>query len=265
MRIWKLLLILPLICGLKLIDENHKNLKNKNNWERIILRNNATFKKFPKVDYGSSFLIRLDTAIIACTAREFIGTIDTYGDMLKIQDFPKQLISWEMYLPKRPKEKVEVESIALQKRVEGNKALTRWISWPFLTFNLKRENENIIPLEPSIEKIYNDDSVYIIGYDFNDNIDIVFGKVELPTDDKFTSDEIRIKTDKFLIHQNYIGAPILNMKGEVIGVFNRAYKLKKNKKGRIIVNKNKNPEGSYIEYFVNGTSMRIILGRKYGM
>lgn len=63
-------------------------------------------------------------------------------------------------------------------------------------------------------------------------------------------------------YANFVGGPIVDKYGKAVGVINRAYRLNMSKKGKII-NDNKIVEGSYFEYFVNGTSMRAILGKDY--
>lgn len=111
--------------------------------------------------------------------------------------------------------------------------------------------------------IKNKDTVYIVGYGIENKINIVKGVVETWNNSKHADLELRIRTEQFLDHWNYVGSPIVNEEGKVIGVFNRAYGLKKDKKGRIISD-SKNSANSSYDYFVNGTTMRLILGKNYG-
>jgi len=237
-------------------------LSNTTKWDNIVLRNEAKFKNREDVNYGSSFLIKLDTGIIACTARDFTGTHYTHGDMLKIKDFPTELISWKMFLVNSPMNFVSIKSIAQEERIEKRKFIF-YYSWPFLTFSIEQHGNNIKTLDPDVNLIKNKDTVYIVGYGNEDKINIVEGVVETWNNSKHADYELRIRTEEFLDHWNYVGSPIINKEGKVIGVFNRAYGLKKDKKGRIISD-SKNPPDSHYEYYVNGTTMRLILGKNYG-
>ena len=242
--------------------DNSLNVSNSLYWEKIILRNEAKFKTRDDINYGSSFLIKLDTGIIACTARDFTGTLYTHGDMLKIKDFPNELLSWKMYQLNSPSNCVYVKSTVLEERMEIRR-LIFYYSPPFLTFSIQKSNNSIKTLLPDVSLINNKDTVYIVGYDSNNNIRIITGTVETADNSKHANDDLRIRTEEFLDSWSYVGSPIINKEGKVIGVFNRAYSLKMNKKGNII-SKNKIVSNSHYEYFVNGTTMRIILGKNYG-
>ena len=231
-------------------------------WEKIVLRNNAKFKTREPINYGSSFLIRLDSTVIACTAREFTGTLYSKNKALKIKDFPSEMLSWEMYLPMQPTINVSVKSIALEDRIESKK-FPSFFSCNFLTFSLDSYDKKITALVPNINKIPNNDSVKIVGYDINNRISVVDGTIENWDNSKYATAELRIKTTKYLDCINYIGSPILNKNGEVIGVVNRAFFLNVDSKGRIITNSH-NLADTHYQYYVVGTSMLCILGKKYG-
>jgi hypothetical protein len=117
-------------------------------------------------------------------------------------------------------------------------------------------------LEPDNQKVRNKDTLYLIGYDYDHNLRIVQGIVETPLNEKYSEPKIRLKTRVFLNYPNFVGGPIVDKYGKVHGVINRAYRLKINNKGNII-NPNKVVEGSHFEYFVQGISMRTILGKDY--
>jgi hypothetical protein len=113
-----------------------------------------------------------------------------------------------------------------------------------------------------MQKIRNRDTLFLVGYDNNHNLKLKQGIVETALNEKYADTEIRIKTDVFMYYRNFVGGPIVDKNGNVVGVINRAYRLNKNKKGKIIRD-DKNDEGSYFEYFVNGTSIKAILGKDY--
>lgn len=231
-------------------------------WKKVVLNNYASFKTRNNLDWGSAFLIKYKNDAIACTARDFTGTIYTHGKMLLVKDFDQELNYWKMYLPNDPSQFVVMDSLMLKGRIEKSFSIFMY-SMPFLTFSIKQSNPNIIPLEPVICKVNNKDTLYLIGYDYDHNLKIVQGVVETALNEKYADPEIRLKTDVFLNYANFVGGPIVDKNGKAVGVFNRAYRLNKNKKGRII-NDNKTDEDSHFEYFVNGTSMRAILGKDYG-
>ncbi len=257
-----IIILLSSVFNFSKPDNKDMKLSNTTRWDKIVLRNEAKFKNREELNYGSSFLIKLDTGIIACTARDFTGTHYTHGEMLKIKDFPNELISWKMFLLNSPSDFVSVKSIALEERIEKRKFIF-YYSRPFLTFSIGQYENSIKALEPDVNLIKNKDTVYIVGYGIENKINIVKGVVETWNNSKHADLELRIRTEQFLDHWNYVGSPIVNEEGKVIGVFNRAYGLKKDKKGRIISD-SKNSANSSYDYFVNGTTMRLILGKNYG-
>lgn len=113
-----IIILLSSVFNFSKPDNKDMKLSNTTRWDKIVLRNEAKFKNREELNYGSSFLIKLDTGIIACTARDFTGTHYTHGEMLKIKDFPNELISWKMFLLNSPSDFVSVKSIALEERIE---------------------------------------------------------------------------------------------------------------------------------------------------
>lgn len=231
-------------------------------WKKVILSNYATFKSLGKLDWGTGFLVKYNNNIIACTARDFIGTPFSGGDVLHIKDFDKELVSWKMYIPDDPTQFVIVDSLILKERIEKKFSVFLY-SASFLTFSIKQNNNHIIPLNPDNRRVKNKDTLYLVGYDYDHNLTIIQGIVETPLNEKYSEPEIRLKTNVFLEYPNFVGAPIVDNNGKVIGVMNRSYRLNKNSKGKII-DASKRVEGSHFEYFINGTSMRTILGKDYG-
>lgn len=230
-------------------------------WNKVVLRNYANFNTLKDLDWGSGFLIKYKNGVIACTAREFTGTILSPGNMLLIKDFDKELKYWKMYISDDPIKFVVMDSLIAKERIEKIFSVF-YFSMPFLTFSLKQVNSSIIPLEPDIKKIKNKDTLYLVGYDFDHNLKIVQGIVENSLNEKYAGPEIRLKTNIFLNYENFVGGPIVDKNGNAVGVINRAYRLNINKRGNII-DANKIVEGSHFDYFVNGTSMRAILGKDY--
>ena len=229
-------------------------------WKKAVLNNEAEFT-IGKLNWGSGFLIKYKNDTIACTAREFTGTIHSYGKMLYIKDFPKEMKYWKMYVSNDPTQYVQMDTIFNKEKIERKYSLVIY-SASFLTFSLKKKNKNLITLEPDIRKIPNKDTLYIIGFDNDHNLRVIQGIVEMALDEKYAEMEIRIKTDFYLYYPGFVGAPIVDKNGKVVGLVNRAYDLYKTKKGKII-NDSKKVDGAHYEYFVNGTTMRSILGRKY--
>jgi hypothetical protein len=229
-------------------------------WKKVVLSNDAEFKA-GKLNGGSGFLIKYKNDTIACTARDFTGTTYTRGKMLYIKDFANEMKYWRMYVSDDPSQYVVLDSLFQKERIEKKYSIFLYSAY-YLTFSLKQKNKNLIPLEPDVRRIPNKDTLYIVGYDRDHNLKIVPGVVEMALNEKYAETEIRLKTDFFLYYTNFVGAPIVDKNGKVVGLVNRAYSLYKNKKGRII-NDNKEVDGGYYEYFVNGTCMRSILGKDY--
>jgi hypothetical protein len=63
-------------------------------WEKVVINNYATFNSRDTVNWGSGFLIKYRNDTIACTARDFTGTLYTRGKILYIKDFDKELKYW---------------------------------------------------------------------------------------------------------------------------------------------------------------------------
>lgn len=229
-------------------------------WKKVVLNNEAEFT-IGKLNWGSGFLISYKNDTIACTAREFTGTIHTRGKMLYIKDFPKEMKYWKMFVSDDPTQYVELDTIFNKEKIEKKYSIVM-LSDSYLTFSLKHKNKNLIPLDPDVRKVPNEETLYIIGFDNDHNLRIIPGVVELTPGEKYAELEIRMKTDVYLYHSGFVGAPIVDKNGKVVGLVNRAYALYKTKKGRII-NDTKKVDGAYYEYFINGTTMRSILGKNY--
>ena len=227
-------------------------------WKRVVLANEAEFTA-GQLNWGSGFLIRHQNDTIACTARDFTGTTYTRGEMLLIKDFAREMKFWKMYIPDQPSQFVELDTLVMPERIERKVSILMF-SANYLTFSLKHKNPGIIPLEPDTRKIPNRDTVFIVGYDHDHNLRIVEGIVEMVANEKFADLEIRIRTEVYLGDPGFAGAPIVDRQGKAIGLTNRSYYLYKNKKGRIISDK-KPVEGGYHEFFINGTTMRSVLGK----
>lgn len=75
--------------------------------------------------------------------------------------------------------------------------------------------------------------------------------VQTPFNEKYSMPEIRLRTDVYVNAADYIGAPIVEKSGKVVGLVNRAYWLTINRKGRVI-DPGKEIEDSHIECFVQG-------------
>jgi hypothetical protein len=230
-------------------------------WKNIVLKNQASFKTFGELKWGSGFLIQLENSIIACTARDFTGTTYTRGEMLMIEDFESELNYWKMYVSDKPHEYVVIDSLYEKERIEKSFSVFL-LSKPYLTFSIKEINSHVIPLLPSLKKVKNGDTLYLAGYDDSHNLKLIQGIVETALNEKYADPDIRLKTNSFMYYSNFAGGPIIDKNGNVVGVINRAYQLHKNKKGKII-NHDKNAEGSYFDYYVNGTSIRSVLGKDY--
>lgn len=230
-------------------------------WKKIVLNNNARFRHHQELNRGSGFLFKYHGNIIACTARDFTGTIYTQEEMIKIRDFDEEVASWKMFVTDDPSMEVILDTLVLKNRIEKTFSVFMY-SMPFLTFSVREKHEAIIALEPDINRIRNGTTLYLAGYDDDHNLRIVTCVVETALNEKYADGIIRVKTDDYLHFDDFVGAPIINGEGKAVGVINRAYALKKNKKGRIISH-DKEVEGAYFEFFVNGTPMRDILGKDY--
>ena len=236
--------------------------RSKIEWNNVILKNYATFRSLKDLDWGSSFLIYYNKNIIACTSREFTRSIASNYQMISINDFIKDLVWWKMYLPDEPSKYILMDSLVLKDRIEKKFSIVT-LSRPFFTFALKNIHRRIIPLEPDVNRIRNKDTLLLVGYDNKNKLKTAQGIVETTDNDKYASDGIRIRTTEYLNFADFIGSPVVDRNGKAIGVFTRAYRLKKDRKGRII-NDSKVVDGSYFDYFVEAASMRSILGKDYG-
>lgn len=230
-------------------------------WKKVVLHNQANFKNYNDLSWGSGFLLHYHDEIIAVTARDLTGTWYNSREKIEIDQFNKEIKSWKMYVADNPEEFVLLDSLKMKDRLE-KEAFIFLFSIPILSFSLKNYHENIIPLKPDLKRIHNNDTLFIVGYDDDHNLKIEECVVETSLNEKYADQDIRLKTNTYLFPYNFIGAPIVNRKGEVVGVTNRAYYLKKNKKGRII-REDKEKEGAYFEYFMNGTPVRLIFDKKY--
>lgn len=118
MKYFLLMLVLILVAVERQFAQDVEDLKSRIAWKKVILKNYATFKNRKDLDGGSAFLIKYNTGIIACTARDFTGTTYTPGGMLLIKDFDRELLWWKMYLPDDPSKYILMDTLALKDRIE---------------------------------------------------------------------------------------------------------------------------------------------------
>ena len=256
-----LILLLIMVMVERPSAQEADQLKSKIEWDRVILKNYATFNNLKDLDWGSAFLINYNTGIIACTARDFFRSTLTHGQILSIKDFDRELIGWKMYLPDDPSKYILMDTLAFRDKIE--KTFSVFInSKPVLTFALKNIHRRMIPLDPDVRRIKNRDTLFLVGYDNMNKLKITRGVVETALKEKYADDDIRIKTEEYLNYADFVGSPIIDKDGKAVGIMNRAYRLKIDQRGRII-SENKIIENSHFEYFINGTSMRSILGKDY--
>jgi ribulose bisphosphate carboxylase small subunit len=231
-------------------------------WKKVVLNNEASFKSFNDLTWGAGFLIKYNNDTIAVTARDLTGTWYNNSEKISINDFKNEIKFWKMYVADHPDQYVMLDTLMMKTKIEKS-AFIFFYSVPFLSFSIVEKDKNIVPLNPNVSRIHNKDTLYLIGYDNDHNLKIVESIVETPLNEKYAEPDIRVKTNEYSYYDNFIGAPMVNKNGDVVGIINRAYVLKKSKKGKII-REDKEVEGSYYEYFVNGTAMRLILGKDYG-
>ncbi len=260
MKLYAFIVIQLLVFAGKSFAQHIENPVPGIPWEKVVLNNHATFNHYDNLEWGSGFLIRYKDEVIACTAREFTGTISTGDSMLYIKDFDKELKKWIMYLPYDLSQYIELDSLVLRKRIERKYSIIMY-SASFLTFSIKQSDASIIPLEPDVRKIRNGDTLYVIGY-ADQNLRIVRGVVQTTSNEKYSMPDIRLRTEVYVNAADFIGAPIVEKSGKVVGLMNRAYWLTIDRKGRVI-NPDKEVEGTHVEYFVQGTTMRTVLGKDY--
>jgi hypothetical protein len=260
MKLTTLIIIQLFVFAGKLFAQYTENPVPGIPWEKVVLKNHATFNHYSNLEWGSGFLIQYKDEVIACTAREFTGTMSSSDDMLYIEDFDRELKKWIMYLPDDLSQYVELDSLVFRKRIEKKFSIFMY-SESFLTFSVKQNNTGIIPLEPDVRKIQNGDTLYVIGY-ADQNLKIVRGVVQTTFNEKYSMPEIRLRTDVYVNAADFIGAPIVEKSGKVVGLMNRAYWLTIDSKGRVI-NPDKEVDGTHVEYFVQGTTMRTVLGKDY--
>ncbi|WP_417885075.1 hypothetical protein [Zunongwangia sp.] len=155
-------IIILIVLSINMLKAQNSDFKevDSTKWDKIILRNKAEFKNRENVNYGSSFLIRLDTTIIACTARDFIGTHYT-NDEMSLKDFPKELISWKMSILNSISDYVTVRAIYNEKRIEKTFFILSF-SYPFLTFTIEQNTDAIQPLIPDVSLIENKSSTFLV-------------------------------------------------------------------------------------------------------
>jgi hypothetical protein len=225
-------------------------------WKNVVLNNYATFNSLDTLKWSSGFLIKYKNDTIACTLRP-----DIKGGLPTIKDIGKDLKYWEMYLPHHPSQNIVMDSIFLKYKIL-KKIYIIFDADLVLTFSIRKKNNDIIPLEPNNRKVKNRDTLYLVGYDYDHNLHIVPGIVKTINNEKFSEPEIRIKTEVSLAYADFMGGPIVDKDGKVVGIIYRPYSLKIDNKGRII-NPDKIAEGSHFEYYVEGISMRSILGKDY--
>jgi hypothetical protein len=179
--------------------------------EQILLTNSAKFKGNRDLDGASGFLIDYKNSSFAVTAKHLLGEAGGVEPEIELTSLENNLIEWKM-MPRsnvKPKETVNLNTLGLK--------YTNSIA-DILILNIASKDFTIKRLIPNFEIPKQKEKLYMVGCPYSE--DNCRQNIYEVTFSEFVSAAgmliCELKTKVQL--SGFSGSPLLNKKGEVIGV-----------------------------------------------
>lgn len=180
--------------------------------KQILLTNYAEFKRNRTLEGASAFLINHKGSFFAVTAKHLLGEAGGVEPEVKINELANHLIKWEMSPRVGTSTSKEIVTVNA-KNLDYSKSTN-----DILLLNVTSDTYNFQPLTPNFETPSIGEEMILIGCPYSEtqckqnSYKATF--VEFDDSEALMVLEIKSNTDL----RGFSGAPLLNTKGEVVGV-----------------------------------------------
>lgn len=200
-------------------DSSIKNFISK---KQILLTNKAKFKEHKEeLEGASSFLINYNNKVYAVTAKHLLGEEMGIEPEINIKDLSKYYISWTMFprIPINPKN----DTVRIGKPTLNYEALNTDI----MLLEIVNINFNTTPLNPQFNLRTKGDKLYIVGCPYSQtNCRQNIYEISYDSYDPEPS-MLNCIIKKKVELSGFSGAPVLDSKGNVVGVLTTAWEENK--------------------------------------
>ena len=193
---------------------NIKNLLKK----QVLLTNSAQFTNDRTLEGASGFLIKYNGANFAVTARHLLGEAGGVEPEVKINDLDKSLIKWEM-MP-RVVNNADKETVKLDvKGLDFSNSVS-----DFVLLKVLSKDFEIEILTPNFELPAVGETLFLIGCPYSETQckQNYYQVKYVEFDDAANSIVFEMNSPVNL--SGFSGAPVVNGKGEVLGILTSSFK-----------------------------------------
>jgi hypothetical protein len=173
-------------------------------WPQVLLTNEAKLKPDLRIDGASGFLLRLPNgAVVAATARHVLG------DQTRLEDLNASILSWAMYPRTMVSRRVALHKLALKTQGLGD------LDCVFMTVT-PTHNWPVAVLPARSTPVHAGETVYLLAvpYDQNRAQNVYKGIVT----SRQKEHDFAYQMDSTPDHRGFSGAPILDDRGNLVGV-----------------------------------------------
>jgi hypothetical protein len=213
------LCFLLLSCTQEGANDHNWVSKPIKDWPDIVLSNDIMFKNGNFKNLASGFLVDTGSDTLAITSKQNFVAFVAVG--LTTVDFQDQLIEWEMYPRNHPEERILLDSLINKDPKEFTAMPGGTSTKDWLIFAIKENFSSVKPLKMASGDLAPDEILYTIGWNSPDSRKaephIIAGKIIRRFDNQIFFE----MQEEIGNPDGYVGSPVFNKKGEVVGVFSR--------------------------------------------
>lgn len=185
--------------------------KPKSEWPQIVLTNHAEFYDHSSLEGASGFLIKTNNSrVLAATAAHLIGAAGGVEPTIPINQLTPKIASWRMFPRTAPNAFVEIAALGVQGLDKEG------LDWLILSIK-KVDPLPAYPLKLRKEPVRVGETVFLIGCPYVEETckqNVYTGQVTV----REYSNRFRYDLEPPVELRGFSGAPIVDMKGYVVGV-----------------------------------------------